>query len=326
MMDIRRDIPAEEPGADLDAQARAWIVRLRSGAATELDLRRLAAWRAGSPDAEQAFGRARRLWAGLGPVLQADADARITPLRRPALSRRALIGTGGAAIAACAVVGLYLGDGRLGGSGGGGVLFATAKGQRRRVDVAPGAVVELNTATRARVWDDAQGAGLELLGGEVLVTLAGGPSARRFEARVGKAIAIAQAAQFLLRRQGDVASVLCLRGALSVEDRGRTLALGANALLRIDEAGMALAEVQDVAEAAAWRLGQLVYKDRPLSEVVDELNRYRKGRIVLRDTRLASRRVSGVVHLDRIDGALTNFARSLDARIVRLPGDIVVLG
>ncbi|MFZ0267853.1 FecR/PupR family sigma factor regulator, partial [Caulobacter sp.] len=81
-MDVRRDIPGEEPGADLDAQARAWILRLKSGQATELDLRRLARWRAASPKAEPAFERARRLWSDLGPVLQASADARVMPLRR----------------------------------------------------------------------------------------------------------------------------------------------------------------------------------------------------------------------------------------------------
>ena len=83
MMDVRRDIPGGQPGADLDAQARAWIMRLKSGGATELDLRRLAGWRASSADAERAFDRARRLWSQVGPVLQASADAKVVALRRP---------------------------------------------------------------------------------------------------------------------------------------------------------------------------------------------------------------------------------------------------
>lgn len=324
-MDVRRDIPGGQPGADLDAQARAWIVRLKSGAATELDLRRLASWRASSPDAEQAFDRARRLWAQTGPVLRAGADAKVVALRRPSISRRAMVG-GGGLIAACAVAGVYLGGETRRQDAEPGTVFVTEKGQRRRVAIAPGAVAELNTATHARVWSQASGNGLELMSGEVLVTLAGAPSARQFVARAGTAVAIAHAAEFLLRRQGEQVSVLCMKGDLLVRRGDQDFTLRPNALLNLDGAQAALTQVRDTVETTAWRVGQLVYKDRPLVEVVGELNRYRKGRIVLRDKGLASRRVSGVVHLDRIDGALTNFARSLDVRIVRLPGDIVVLG
>ncbi|MFZ0267972.1 FecR family protein, partial [Caulobacter sp.] len=233
---------------------------------------------------------------------------------------------GGAAIAACAVGGVYLAGSLRREDAAPGVLFVTEKGQRRRVPIAPGAMADLNTATQARVWNTATERGLELLKGEVMVTLAGGAASERFVAKLGQAVAVARTAQFLLRRQGAVSSILCLQGSLSVEERGRSFTLAPNALLSIDAAGAALAQVRDTVETTAWRSGQLIYKDRPLTEVLDELNRYRKGRILLRDHSLASRRVSGVVHLDRIDGALTNFARSLDAKIVRLPGDIVVLG
>lgn len=326
MMDVKRDIPAGAPGADLEAQARAWIARLKSGSATEHDLRAFAGWRAASPAAEAAFDRARRMWANLGPALQADADARIVPLRRPALSRRVFLGGGGAAIAAAASGVVYLGARPEPTTTATETLFATAKGERRRVVIGDGAVAELNTATRARVWSGAEGQGLELLRGEVLVTLARAGADDRFVARIGKTVAMARAAQFLMRREGDVASLLCMQGQVLVEEAGQMFTLEPSALFSIDANGPRVAQAGPAAEVTAWRTGQLVYQDRPLGEVVEELNRYRKGRIILRDDRLASRRVSGVVHLDRIDGALTNFSRSLDTRITRLPGDIVILG
>jgi transmembrane sensor len=325
MMDVRRDIPGGQPGADLDAQARAWIVRLKSGGATELDLRRLAGWRASSPDAERAFDHARRLWAQAGPVLQASGDAKVVALRRPLMSRRAMVG-GGGLIAACAVASVYLGGEARRQDTEPGMVLVTEKGQRRRVAIAPGAVAELNTATHARVWSQASGNGLELMSGEVLVTLTGAPTAGQFVAKAGAAVAMARAAEFLLRRRGEQVSVLCVKGDMLVRRGDQDFTLGPNALLSLDGAQAVVTQVRDTVETTAWRVGQLVYKDRPLIEVIGELNRYRNGRIVLRDKGLASRRVSGVVHLDRIDGALTNFARSLDVRIVRLPGDIVVLG
>jgi transmembrane sensor len=46
--------------------------------------------------------------------------------------------------------------------------------------------------------------------------------------------------------------------------------------------------------ATAWRRGQAVFADLPLSAAVAELNRYGGPRILIGDPRLASLRVSGV--------------------------------
>lgn len=323
MMDLRRDIPAPTPGADLEAQARAWIVRLKSGAATEADLSRLASWRQASPAAEAAFDRARRLWATLGPALEADADRRVTPLRRPAASRRAFLGAGAGAIAAAAAGAVYLGVVREAPDAAGFVV-ATAKGERRRLAIGQVAVADLNTASRARIWTEAGVRGLDLLKGEAIMTVT--PAPVRFVARVGQAVVSAHDGQFLARLQGEVASILCLRGEVSVSAGGRKVVLLPDQSATIEADGLRRGQSPVAEDVASWRSGTLVYKDRPLAEVVEELNRYRPGRIVLRGEALGRRRVSGVVQLDRIDGALTNFARSLDVGVTRLPGDVVILG
>lgn len=323
MMDVERDIPASGPGADLEAQARAWIVRLKSGGATEQDLLRLARWRACSPAAEAAFAEARLMWGRLGPALAADADSRVAPFR-PRLSRRAILGAGGGAIAAGIGGVAYMGG--LGRDAPGVNLIATAKGERRRVVIAAGAMADLNTGTRVRIWSGADGDGLELLAGEVLLTLTSLARPVIFVAKVGGAFATAEAAQFLMRRKGGDGSILCLQGRVQVKDASRAFTLEPRSLLRMDADGPVVTHASDVEDVVAWRSGQLVYEDRALADVVEELNRYRKGRIIVRGDALARRRVSGVVHLDRIDGALTNFARSLDAPITRLPGGVVILG
>jgi transmembrane sensor len=325
MMDVRRDIPGDEPEADLEAQARAWIVRLKSGAATDQDLRRLAGWRAASPAAEAAFGRARGLWSMMGAALEADSQARVVPFRRPMLSRRGLLGAGvGGAIAAGAAGLVYLGGRSEIPAVPGETFVATAKGERRRIAVATGATADLNTASRARLWTADDLHGLDLLRGEAVVTIAEPP--QRFIARVGHLTAAARNGEFLLRREGEAATILCLRGQVFAASGGERFTLKPRDLLLVDAAGARLALEHDLVDAASWRSGQLVYENRPLADVVDELNRYRKGRIVVRGEALAERRVSGVVQLDRIDGALTNFARSLGVGIARLPGGVVILG
>jgi transmembrane sensor len=322
-MDVRRDIPATPPGADLEAEARAWIVRLKSGTATEADLSRLAAWRQASPAAEAAFGRARAVWAALGPALDADASARVVPLHRPGMSRRAIFGAGAGAIAAGLAGVAWFGATREPAASAG-VIVATAKGERRRLAIGQTAVADLNTASRVRVWTEAGVQGLELLKGEAIMTVA--PSPLRIVALVGRALVSSRGGQFLMRIEGEAASILCLKGQVRVSAGAERLTLDPDQLVTIAAEAVRLSRTADVESATSWRSGQLVYENRPLADVVEELNRYRPGRIVVRGEGLAERRVSGVVQLDRIDGALTNFARSLGVGVTRLPGGVVILG
>lgn len=50
-------------------------------------------------------------------------------------------------------------------------------------------------------------------------------------------------------------------------------------------------------EVAPWLHGQIVARDRPMADVVDELRRYYTGLIVVADGTLAGRRVTGVYNL-----------------------------
>src|SRR5215217_6852563 len=208
MMDVRRDIPAGEPEADLEGQARAWIVRLRSGVATEQDLLRLAGWRAASPAAEAAFDRARVLWAMMGPVLEADGERRLVPFRRRVLSRRGLIGGGVTAIAAGAAGVAYLGALPGQASDPGETIVATEKGERRRIILAD----DVTGLPQARLAAGVEVDGMDLLRGEAVVAVADAP--RRLVARVGHTAASTRKGEFLLRREGKAASILCLWGVV----------------------------------------------------------------------------------------------------------------
>jgi transmembrane sensor len=49
----------------------------------------------------------------------------------------------------------------------------------------------------------------------------------------------------------------------------------------------------DVSRETSWLKGQLVIDDEPLSDVVEEVNRYSTRKIVIADAELAKRHVSG---------------------------------
>lgn len=76
----------------------------------------------------------------------------------------------------------------------------------------------------------------------------------------------------------------------------------------------------DLSSATAWRRGVLVFDRQPLDQVLEQLNRYRPGQVVLANPALASRQVSGVFRLEMLDGALHTLTRELHIKRVELAG------
>jgi len=64
-----------------------------------------------------------------------------------------------------------------------------------------------------------------------------------------------------------------------------------------------LSEVQsiDLTDALAWRRGQIIFWQKPLSEVIDEVNRYRSGRIVILNPSIRHRPATGAFDIQRLD-------------------------
>lgn len=93
----------------------------------------------------------------------------------------------------------------------------------------------------------------------------------------------------------------------------------------IGEAGVGKVAMVDAERAESWRRGELVFDNRPLREVVDEVNRYRPGRIILANGALADIPVSAVFRLDGIDRAVSQIREVSNASVSHLPGGVVVL-
>lgn len=91
--------------------------------------------------------------------------------------------------------------------------------------------------------------------------------------------------------------------------------------------GMALQkpEAVELAQATAWQHHELVINDRPLGELITELNRYRVGRIFVSGDELQDLRISGVFSLDNPDNTLNTLQAVLGLKQTRLSALWVVL-
>jgi len=79
-------------------------------------------------------------------------------------------------------------------------------------------------------------------------------------------------------------------------------------------------------EVSAWTEGMLVFRRAPLREVVDEINRYRRGKVLLGESALARAPVSGRFRIDDPDAALEQLRLTMSLDLRRFPGGIAVLG
>jgi len=316
----RREQDVSEAVAE---QAQAWVRRLMAGEATQGDALELAVWRQSDPRHEAAFvhaARLHRMAREAASALRDEAATRPASLSR-GLSRRMMIG---GAVAASAV-GVSIIALRSGATRFSPPLadFETAKGETRRVVLAEGVSAELNTLTRIALRPQAGPGAFELLTGEAVVTI----EARDTPVFIfadGGWTATTQARLSLRCLDGEV-RVSCLEGTAHVASGGQATALAARHSVTYDRERLQAPTPIDVTEEAAWRRGLLVFRDQRLGDVIEEINRYRAGRIVIADPRLRNRRVNGAFHTDRIDQVIDQMKLAYGVRAARLPGDVVVV-
>lgn len=317
------DVGASMTDEGLAREARSWVTLLLSGEATEQDALRLAEWRQISAGHEVAFSREARAHALARAAINAlRSEGAVWSPRgaRAVVSRRLLIG-GGVAAAASAVLAVSVRNGAL--IGNPAKTFETGKGERRTLALGKGLSVELNTLSRVSLREDLGQGGFELLRGEALVTV--GQGAGLVQVAAGEARILAGEARLGLRNLSGDLSVACMEG------RARVLLAGREATLNAGEtvawSAKTLGQVARLPKAAAegWWRGVLVFENARLGDVIDELNRYREGRIVLANPAVASRRISGAFYIDQLDQVVEQLRLAYGVRILRMPGGVVMV-
>ncbi|QSA96006.1 FecR family protein [Methylococcus sp. EFPC2] len=319
------------PGAERDAtaaplsdQAIDWVVVAHSGQANEDDRRRLAAWKMQSPEHRQAYDEALRLWADMGEALDDSAPA--IPPRRPvdmdrhaAMRRRRPAALAAAAAILLAVIGgllhgLHYTDPLLSD-------YYTRTGERRELNLADGSRIVLDTETAIDVGFDQSGRRIRLLHGRARFQVAADP-ARPFEVTAGAGVTRALGTVFDVRQENGRVRVTVQEHAVAVRAKARPdlpARVEAGQQLSYSDSGeIERAVPVDLSVATAWQRHKLIFRERPLAEVVGELNRYRKDKVLLVGPALNQIRVTGVFPLDDGDDALQTVTSTLSLQLTRI--------
>ncbi len=291
---------------------------MTSGKATQGDAEDLLRWRALSPEHDRAFVEATRLWRSLGPAMAAPAAA-----SRARMTRRGFLAAGSMA---AGVAGIGLGLSQLGYLPALGSLFAdysTDVGEQKSVRLPDGTLATLDGDTQVSLGFTDRARALTLSSGAAVFDIAEGDR-RPFVVMAGLGQSRAGAGSFSVQQGTDEIIVDCLDGDLTVECRG-AMELTTGEGISYSAAGLGEKVTSDAETAAAWRKGLLIFRNRPLADVVGDLNRHRKGKVVIARPSLRSRRVSGVFHLDRPEEILAHLEDTLQVQPISMVGGLVLL-
>lgn len=325
------DLMAQRRAA-LHKEAQHWLLHLTSGSATAQDARAFEHWCGQSAAHVEAFAETRRLWENLGPAAHAwmanervRAAAKSRPdTDRPRMSRRAFLG---AAVAASAAVVVMHPPLQLWPSLSDMVAdYRTATGEQREVDLGQGIVVQMNTQTAINLRkSDGRITGIDLQNGEIQVkaTAAATNSISVF-AGDGR-IDVGVMGKCNVRCYDAGVQVTGLDGAITLRYQGQTAVL--KTAQRADYGAGKFGRVMpaDIETAMAWRRRELIFDGQPLAEVVQEINRYRPGKLILANDALATRKVQARFSLNQLAEAAALIQDAYGAKVTALPGGIVIL-
>jgi transmembrane sensor len=322
----------------VEREAVAWVRKLISGDMAPEDIAALKLWRARSPEHEAAFVETKRVWRKVGTagraMFEPDEDF-IGELdafgeRRRKMNRRAMLGGGVAAFAAVSVYGVlnppfgfWPSLSELNSD------FRTATGEQRNITFAGDVAISLNTQTSLAIRPT-QGIEdrIELIAGEASFATPA-RAARSLVVLAANGRTIAESGRFDVRYtlsgERSPVSVTCFEGAVRIERGTEVAELRAGQRVRYELSGLSRIAAVDPQVASEWQRGIVEFRNTPLVDAIEEINRYRPGRIILVNAALSQKQLSGRFRVDQMNQVLLQLGRAFSAKLQHLPGGIVLL-
>jgi len=290
----------------VEQEASEWIARLEAEDVTPEDRVRFAAWLRANPQNSQAFEDVSATWRRFvkaGPLADMKTGA---GAQSPVVSQKRKRNWG-LAIAAAAVVATLLTTvymqkaPHL-------TAITTAVGEQITVPLADGSFMELNSNSVARIDYTSRQRTIHLDRGEAFFRVAH-DTQRPFWVTAGGGWVRAVGTEFNVYLRPQSLQVTVREGTVRAgESRGSlsavqpdeqklaawvTLSGGQQAELDSKVARKRALSADELADTVAWRSGTVYFENRPLSEVVAELNRYCAAPLILEDPALRALPVGG---------------------------------
>lgn len=189
-----------------------------------------------------------------------------------------------------------------------GTIYESGVGEQRLVQLDDGSRLRLDTATRLRVRLSRTERRIDLIEGDAFFDVAH-DAPRPFSVYIGPASVTALGTRFDVRAHGGRTVVTLIRGRLNLAsasgDDSDNVMLAAGERSELSATGWSSPERADIQAATSWTEGRLLFRNTPLVEAIEQVNRYAKHTIVLEDQGRFDEHVNGSFVTGDVDGFVT---------------------
>lgn len=290
-------------------EAAEWLVRLDDQPSGR-DREAFRVWLALDSEHLEAFQRMQETLAPLQVLKQAPARSALLAFKQQRRSAQGL-----KALALAAVLALPLG---LFVQQGPGYLLAdirTGSGEWATRQLPDGSLLRLEGGSAVNLDFDGRTRTVHLLRGEILVDVAK-DATRPFKVVTEHGSVRALGTRFVVEQLGDGSRLAMIESSTEVDSHGQRRVVTAGHQLHFDASGPGEEQAIDGRGVEqAWAQRQLVVRERPLIEVLEQLSRNHPGYLLFDRKALANIRVTAVLPADDSERALRLLARSLALEI-----------
>ena len=310
----------------VEQQAQEWFVRLNSNDVTATERAEFQSWLQADAMHCRAYEDLEALWEITGKFANSREITSARKQIRDNLSvknktKRSVVHelfrsrwaqcAVAASLAIAILSGIPLGDDDIWLAPAARDVYETVIGERQKVVLSDGSTIFLDTHTKlvADFSDDSRHISLEK--GQARFNVAH-DAQRPFtvNAGVGKITALGTA--FIVKKTARDVLVTLIEGSVEVIQQNQMTTIShapaqpANIgqQLAYSSKGISKADIIDIPQTTAWQEGRLVFDNHTLPEVISELNRYSKKKVVIGDRALRSMRITGVFNIDSKGSAL----------------------
>lgn len=312
-------MPNAPSPSELQSTAAQWLARRNNGEPNAGDQRAFLQWLNASPANREAYEQAEVLWEQMRDLddiaAHQLAEARAYLQRsqsRPTRRRFAAL----AAMLLLSIGAVWYAD-----------LFShlhdesfrTVLGERKKINLADGSQLELNSDSEAKVHYSRRGREVSLTRGQAVFTVVHDGN-RPFDVLAGSGRIRDIGTQFDVRHVEGGITVAVLDGEVDIsgskDSKGQRLQRGQRLDYRASgEVGTP--QIIDINTVSAWREGKVVFQGQALKEVLAELGRYHHGDITVTSPQILSTRVTGVFPTDNLPQALRTMAAALPIKLTQ---------
>lgn len=312
----------------IQQQAHDWLVKLETGGMADGDEERFVEWLSTSDIHGDAFHQAEEAWRAMHAVnpeiLTRSSEDTSESLTTRHASRSTWLGLA-ASVAIVALSSLWWNDAYI-------LVNAdhyTSTGQRAEITLEDGSRVIIDTDSAIQVDYTATERLLNVLQGQAHFAVAANPS-KPFTVNAGDMAVTALGTAFTVRFDNNKASVVVTEHSVKVqnrrqEDSGEVLIEGQTIVLNDATSRLSSIQAVNLSQSEAWQQGKLVFQNKTLGYVVEELNRYYEGKIIISDERIRDLVISGVLDTQDPIQSLEELTTSIPIKLNRITPYVVLV-